>query len=107
LAHSGHERSFPGALHEPDLAVGVAIAVAPLQGTPDLHLPLTGGRLGARNLALRNSLGRTPFPDRAHGAAGRARHAYGCAEFHHGLIEIPRARVGEKSLRMLPGLRRG
>src|SRR5208337_1170263 len=49
----------------------------------------------------------TPFPDRALCAAGFARHAYGCAEFHHGLIEVTGPRSPEKRLRPLPGLRPG
>src|SRR5208337_3460720 len=52
-------------------------------------------------------LGCTQLLQWAFRALGLARHAHGCAEFHHGLIEISGPGVGEKRLRMLPGLRRG
>src|SRR5208283_2392338 len=49
-------------------------------------------------------LGNAPFLDGAHGAAGFAWHAYGCAELHHCLIEISGSRSRQKCLRMLPDL---
>ena len=114
--HSGHEQRFPRALHEADAAV------APIQHAPDFFLDPTHLRLRVRVppggdapalhcdcavCVLAGWLGYTPFPDRTGWAAGLARHAHGCAEFHHGLIEISGPRTREKCLGMLPGLWRG
>src|SRR5271157_1397096 len=69
--HAGHERGFSRALHQPDFTTAIAIALAPVKGTPDLFLSLAGERIGARHFSLRD----TPLPDWAHQAAGLARHA--------------------------------
>ena len=105
--HARHERSFFRALHQPDLAILVATAVAaaisPLKRAPYFFLLLAGRWLVARNFSLRD----TPFPDGAYQAPRFSLHAHRGAEFHHGLIEISGPSAIEKRLRMQPDLRRG
>ena len=63
LPHGGHEGGIFRALHEADFAagLGIVIAAAPVEYTPELLPFLAGGRLGGRKLALRG----TPFLHRA------------------------------------------
>ncbi len=107
--HAGHKRRFSRALNQADSAV------APVQHAADFFsdpTTLVSGRSPAgRGCPALHCYcvvcACTPFPQRTDWAAGLARQAHSCAEFHHGLIEIPGPGTREQCLGMLPGLWRG
>src|SRR5437870_12851173 len=74
-----------------------------MQHAPDFFPGLTWGRGGAGGFAFR----RTPLPEGARVALGLTWSAHHRSQFHHGLIEVSRARLIQQRLCALPRILRG